>query len=263
MTALSLALKDLKNGGKDWRLWSALAQEDLAQRYRRTLIGIAWITITFGLFIGAKVLIFGNIMKVPMAEYSVYVTLGFLAWQFISAGVTDGCGVFVNSENWIKGVNTPLSLYIYQMIARNFMMLSFSAIAGCIIVLAVRHSVTLKAFMAIPALIIYILNTIWVSMVLGAITARYRDLLHLVSTAMRIIFFLTPILWMPRQFGPSLRKYTDFNPFTHYLAIFREPILYDQFAWRSWVIVLSITAVGWIIGLTVFSKTRKRIVFWL
>ncbi len=263
MTPLSRTLKDLSTGAKDWRLWSALAKEDLAQRYRRTLIGVAWVAITFGLFIGAKVVVFGNIMQVPMGEYSLYVTLGFLAWQFISASVTDGCGVFANSENWIKGVNTPLSLYIYQAIARNFITLFYSALAGLLIILLMRHPFTFKTLMVIPALFVYLLNAVWFSMVFGIVTARFRDILHLVTTSMRIIFFLTPILWMPTQLGPGIRKYTDYNPFTHYLAIFRDPVLYDQYAWRSWLIVLSITAVGWLIGLIVFSKFRKRIVFWL
>lgn len=263
MTPLSRTFNDLLTGGKNWRLWMALANEDLAQRFRRTVIGVAWVSITFGLFIGAKVIVFGSIMKVPMAEYALYVTLGFLAWGFIIASVTDGCSVFANSENWIKGVNTPLSLFIYQSIARNFTMLLYSGLAGFLILLVMRHPLTFKALMAIPALAIYIVNAMWISMVMGVITARYRDVLHLVSTAMRIIFFLTPILWMPRQFGPGLRKYADYNPFTHYLAVFRQPILYDDFAWRSWIIVLCITAVGVILGLAVFSKFRKRIVFWL
>ncbi len=263
MKPFSLAIKDITTGARDWRLWSALAQEDLAQRYRRTLIGAAWVAITFGLFIGAKVVIFGNIMKVPMVEYSLYVTLGFLAWQFISGSITDGCAVFSNAENWIKGVNTPLSLYIYQTIARNFITLLYSALAGTLIILIMRHSVTWKALMVVPALLAYIMNALWFSMTLGVITARYRDVLHLTSTGIRIIFFLTPVLWMPKQFGPGLRRYTEFNPFTHYLAIFREPVLYDDYAWKSWVVVLAITAVGWIIGLATFSKFRKRIVFWL
>lgn len=263
MTAFSLAAKDIISGAKDWRLWTALAQEDLAQRYRRTLIGVAWVAITFGLFIGAKVVVFGNIMQVPMTEYSLYVTLGFLAWQFINASVTDGCGVFANSENWIKGVNTPLSLYIYQAIARNFFTFFYSALSGILILIIMRHPVTWKAFMIIPALLVYILNAVWLSMVFGILTARFRDILHLITTGMKIMFFLTPILWMPTQFGPGIRKYTDYNPFTHYLAIFRDPVLYDQYAWKSWIIVLAITLLGWVVGFTVFSKFRKRIVFWL
>lgn len=263
MKSLSLAIKDIITGAKDWRLWSALAKEDLAQRYRRTLIGAAWVAITFGLFIGAKVVVFGNIMNVPMVEYALYVTLGFLAWQFISASLTDGCAVFANAENWIKGVNTPLSLYIYQTIARNFLTLLYSAIASILIIAIMRHSITWKALMIVPALLIYILNAVWFSLTLGVITARFRDVLHLATTSIRIIFFLTPILWMPTQLGPGIRKYADYNPFTHFLAIFRDPVLYDNYALRSWIIVLSITAVGWIIGLATFSKFRKRIVFWL
>jgi len=68
---------------------------------------------------------------------------------------------------------------------------------------------------------------------------------------------------MPSQFGPGARKYAEYNPFTHYLAIFRDPILYDDFSQQSWMIVLAITLAGWLLALIVFSNFRKRIVFWL
>ena len=51
----------------DWKrailvpaLWLNLALEDLRDRYRRTVLGVAWIAISFALFVGVKVLVFGR-----------------------------------------------------------------------------------------------------------------------------------------------------------------------------------------------------------
>jgi len=45
------AIKNLTQGAKMYPLWIRLAISDIHQIYRRSIIGIAWITFSFTLFI--------------------------------------------------------------------------------------------------------------------------------------------------------------------------------------------------------------------
>src|SRR5262249_30677097 len=53
----------------------------------------------------------------------------------------------------------------------------------------------------VPALVILTINGIWVSMLLGMVSARYRDVPPIVMNFVQVIFFLTPIFWPPEALG--------------------------------------------------------------
>lgn len=253
---------DLADGVTYWRLWLALAWEDIKTVYRRSIFGVAWITLSFLAFIVVKILIFRPFMSGGNAHYfTVYVTLGFLVWQFLQQLVTSAPTVFLQAESWIKSDPLPFSLYIFQSITRalfNFMMTSVVAI---IILMLYQPSITPTALLVLPALALTILNGIWVYLLLGIICTRHRDITHLIQTCMRFMFFLSPILWYPESMGP-LADYLWWNPFWHFLWIFRAPLIDNDPALVSWIFCGVVTVVGWSAALVVFSLYRKRLVFW-
>ena len=79
---------------------------------------------------------------------------------------------------------------------------------------------------------------------------------------MRLMFFVTPILWMPGQNG-ILAGAARINPMTHYLAIIRDPLLYNQWPETSWWVVLAVNAAGVAAGMIAYASTRRKIAFWI
>lgn len=260
--ALATSTVDLADGARRWRLWTVLAWEDLRQRYRRTSFGIIWAALSFGLFCGAKIAVFGLVSGLDLPFFAAWVVLGFLAWQFISGAVVDGCSVFISADNWIKGVRLPFSTFAYQSVARLAIVTAYAAGAAVLILLAIgqfRSPMALAALVAVP---VFLVNAFLVHLLLGPVCARYRDVQQLVQTTMRIMFFLTPIIWVPSQLGPYAGL-ADLNPFTHYLAIFRAPVVDAAVPWTSWFVVLAITAALALAAFAVFGLARRRMVLWL
>ncbi len=255
-------LFDIAGGLGLVRFWSTLAWQDWRQRYHRSILGVAWILISFAAFVGAKVLIFGTISTAESAYFAVFVVLGFLAWQFISAIIVEGCYVFIGSELWIKGIDIPLFTFVYQSVMRNVISFAVSAICAFAVMFYFQVEFNETSLYALAALGAYLVNAIWVQALFGLISARFRDFAHLVQTVMRLMFFLTPIIWIPAQMG-GLQKYLYYNPFTHFLEIFRAPIMDGDPALDSWRIVLWITGIGWLTAIMAFSRFRNRIVFWI
>ena len=259
---LSFAANDIVDGLGRWRLWSALAWEDIRSTYRRSLFGILWITLSFAAFIFVKLLIFIPIMAdVDYGYYSAYLMIGFFVWQFMATEVNSAPMVFVNAEGWIKNDPLPLSVYVFQAIARSLFNLLLSSLVVVVVLIYLQRPVTSTALLIIPALALYILNAIWIRLLLGVICARYRDLMHLVQTIMRIMFFMTPIFWLPEQMG-GLMKVLWWNPFAHFIWIFRTPLLDGDPALASWAFTGAVTIVGWTIAFAVFALYRRRVVFW-
>jgi ABC-type polysaccharide/polyol phosphate export permease len=253
----------------DWRRTVALAPlcfnlalEDLRDRYRKTLLGVAWIIVSFALFVGVKVLVFGQMVSTSQVEFGLYVTLGFGLWTYINAMVVDACTAYMFSRAWILGTAIPYPVFLLQAILRNSLMFLLELVVMALAMFWKPTPWSAIAWFAIPGLLAYVVTSVWLAAILAPLCARYRDLHHAIKTSMQLLFFVTPILWMP-SISSTLAKIAALNPLTSFIDIVREPLLYDRLPVHSWMVVLAINAIGLAAGMVVYAYTRKRVAYWV
>ena len=261
-SATELALLDLVQGARAYHLWGLLGWQDIRRRYRRSILGPFWITISMGVFVAALGTLYGALLQVEIAEYVPYLALGFIVWTLISNMLTDGCTVFTAAEGIIKQVSQPLSVHLYRIVWRNFIIFCHNAVI--VVVVAVLFSVWpgVTGLLALPGLVLLCLNGAWAGLLLGIVSARFRDLPPLVESIMRVAFFLTPIIWMPSLL-PGRGVLLEFNPFFHLLELVRAPMLGQLPGLVSWLAVAGITLGGWLVTFVMFRRYRWRIAYWI
>lgn len=259
----------LKAACADWikafrlhALWTNLAIEDLHDRYRRTSVGLAWISLSFALFVLVKVVIFSQLSSVSMAEFGLFVALGFGAWTFVSSMVIDACTAFLHARPWMLGTATPYPVYLLQTIFRNAVMFGLILLVVAPALFWKPQPWSLTMLWALPALLAYLLTGVCLAATLAPLCVRFRDLHHAMQTAMRLLFFATPILWLPATNG-RLALIAEWNPASHYLAILRDPLLYNTVPLESWAVVAAINLVGLPVGMLVYARTRRDVIFWM
>jgi ABC-type polysaccharide/polyol phosphate export permease len=243
-------------------LWTNLAIEDLRDRYRRTFLGLSWIVTSFALFVAVKIFIFGPLNAATATEFGVFVTLGFGLWTYINAMVVDACTAYMHSRAWILGTATPYPVFLLQSVARNWMIFAM-ILAVMAIALWWKPSPWRPVMLgALPGLAIYLLSSVWMATILAPLCARYRDLYHTVQTGLRLVFFATPILWMPDTNG-RLARIAELNPLSHFIAIVRDPLMYDRIPLDSWTVVLWINVAGLAAAVAVYVGTRRHVAHWV
>jgi len=256
-------LVDLSAGLGRWRLWSAFAWEDIRNSYRRSMFGALWVSLSFAAFVGVKIVIFGPMIGRVDADYfGAYLLVGFFAWQFMSQAVTAAPSVFISNEAWIKNDPLPYSVYVYQSVSRSLFNMALTGLTVIVFYIYFGQPLGANAWLMLPALALYILNAAWVTLFLGVLCTRFRDITHLTQTIMRFMFFLTPIFWIPAQMPAQLMEYLWWNPFAHFIWILRTPVLDNGPATESWIFVGAVTLIGWALAITTFSLFRRRIAFW-
>lgn len=98
---------------------------------------------------------------------------------------------------------------------------------------------------------------------MGLISARYRDVTHLVGSITRLLLFVTPILWIRSDLDTGRSNFADFNPVAHYVEVFRAPLMGLEPRPLSWIVVGVLTVVVWIAAAIVASRMRRRLAYWL
>ncbi|HWM84119.1 MAG TPA: ABC transporter permease [Pseudolabrys sp.] len=253
---------DVIAGLREWSLWTMLGWNDIRQRYRRSVLGPFWITLSVGVFIFALGIIYSRIFKTEIATYLPYLSLGYILWSFISQTVNESCQTYAESERILKQIRLPYSMYVFRVVWRNFLV--FLHTIGLYIPIALIFGIKpgFDAFIAVLGFAVLYVNLLWVSLVISILCARFRDVVQIISTLLQIMLFATPIMYPASALG-SAQIIADINPLYHILDIVRAPLLGSSPALLSWVVSLSLAVIGSVAAMLLLRRAGRRIVFWL
>ena len=217
-------LRDLWRGWRDYReLWLTVGLYDIRKRYRRSLLGPFWITVSVGTFILGLSFIYAPLVGGDMKSFLPFIAFGFIAWQFISQLLMDGCNVFIANGPIIQQLRAPLSIYIYQTVWRHLIILAHNFLIYVVVAVAYGIWPSFQTLLVIPGILLVCINGMSFGMLFGTLCARFRDIPPIVTTITQMMFLLTPILWRPDQI-PGREFLYLFNPFFYLVQIVREPL---------------------------------------
>jgi ABC-type polysaccharide/polyol phosphate export permease len=253
---------DLAEGmSKSW-MWSAMAMQDIKMRYRGSLLGPFWLTISMVIMIAAMGLIYARMFNMEITKYLPFLTVGLVIWSFVSTVIMEGCQTFLSAQNIITQVRMPFSVHAWRTVYRNLIVLAHNMVIVPIVLIIFKVPVGWDALLILPALVILTINGVWVSILLGMISARYRDVAPIVASFVQVIFFITPIFWPPEAVGVWMQA-LPLNPLFAAIDVVRAPLLGGTPLAYSWTVLLIVTVVGCLGTFWMFAKFRPRIAYWI
>lgn len=261
MLAVKVALSDMFESITKWRLWTALGWLQIRQRYKRSIIGPFWLTISMGVMVAALGVIYGSLMNVPTDEYLPMLGCGLVFWNFINLSIQEGGKAYIVSTRYIKQMPNPFFLYIMEVFWRQIVMLMHNAVVVVAVVVIFVDDIGLDMLYFIPGFILLSLNLIWIMLLLAIVSVRFRDLPQVVASIMQVAFYLTPVLFHRELVGEYAWVVTA-NPFAHMIDIVREPLLSKPVPIFSMLVCSVMFVLGTTVTLVAFGKTRDRIAYW-
>jgi ABC-2 type transport system permease protein/lipopolysaccharide transport system permease protein len=258
----STAVADILAGARAWHLWGYLGWHDIRRHYRRSTIGPLWITISMGVLIGSLGYLYTHLFHQEISEYLPFLASGFILWSMVAGMINEGSNVFVGAAPIIKQVRAPLSIHVYRLVWRSFITFFHNIWILALTLVLLSHPPSWLWLLAIPGLILIALNGLWVGLLLGTISARFRDVPPIMASVVQIAFFLTPIIWKP-DMRPDLIYLVNLNPFHHLLHVVRAPLLNQMPAMHNWIAAIGITLLGWVVAFAVYRRFRGRIAYWV
>ena len=266
---MGMAFNDLVRGWGQYELWLQLGWQDIKQRYRRSTLGPLWITIATGVMALALGLLYSMLFQIEIREFLPHVTVGFIVWGFISGCIKDGANVFIENEGLIKQLPSALSVHVYRLVWRQLLFFAHNIVIWVLLVIIFRIPLTWQTLLAVPAMLLLVLNGVWVTMLFGIIATRFRDVAPLLEALVQLLFYVTPIVGttqtLKEQGGDVAKRalLAEINPLYHYLEIVRAPMINQPVAAYHWGIVGICTLIGLGITLLAMRQMRFRVPYWV
>jgi lipopolysaccharide transport system permease protein len=253
---------DLSLGLRASYVWGALGWHDIRQRYRRSVIGPFWFTLSTAILVAVLGALYSTLLQQEVSEYIPYLAIGLVVWQFIGASLNEGCDTFIGSAYLIKESRMPLTIYASRIAWRNFIILLHSLPVAIIALVAFGRVPGPELFLLPLGLALLLFNAIWVGIVLGALCARFRDVQPIINSLVTVAFFFTPVMWSP-EILKDRAWVAELNPFYHIIEIIRAPIIDRPIQLDSWLWAIGTLIVGFLMAQYLMVRTRNRVAYWL
>jgi ABC-2 type transport system permease protein len=283
----SRAVEDLRQGFAQRELWGHLGWQDIKQRYRRSVIGPLWITLSMAVTAAGLGLLYSQLFGTPIGTFLPYLTVGFIVWNFMLGCMTEGADTFIANEGLIKHLPAPLTVYALRTVWRLALMFLHNLLVYAIVLVIFFPDLVQDGYvlsengpgqpgldwtivLAIPAFALLALNGTWVALLFGIISTRYRDIPQVIGALTQLLFFMTPIVWpvdlITRKLGTGAEWMVwvaELNPMYHFIQIIRAPLIGSQQSWHHWAVVGGITIVGWALAMLAMRNYRSRVSYWV
>lgn len=207
-----------------------LASYELKSQHGGTFFGFLWnflnpaLQILVYWFVFAIGLRRGN--DIDGVPYIVWLVIGIICWYYMNQAMLGADMSVINFSDVLKRMKFPIAIVPAKTIASNLI----THVCSMVIVFAVVLIGGAKISSSIWLLPYYIFaSTFFIlgySLIASTINVLFRDFHNLSNTAMRFLFFISPVMWEPSEDSEILVMIMKINPFAYILNGYRDTILY-------------------------------------
>ncbi|HEU5314677.1 MAG TPA: ABC transporter permease [Chloroflexota bacterium] len=245
------------------RLLRRMAERDLRQRYVGTAGGVAWAAVYPLLLVTFYTAIFTFVFRgrlspgAPPAEYALYVVSGLLPWISFADVAGRATQVMAEHRGLAKFAMFPVQVLPLTSLYTTAFSLGVGLLA-LIVFAASSHGISAGILLLLPAVVLQTLFLAGIAWLLGALGALIRDVRELVSIALLVGMFLTPIFYAESDAPRVLRPLVALNPLAHLIRLYRTALLGgggpDTLV--SLLVFGAVAVVTPLVGYRVFERTR-------
>jgi ABC-type polysaccharide/polyol phosphate export permease len=258
-----MALRDLRNSfGKLGLAWS-LAWHDIVSRYRGSVLGPFWITLSMGLMVLGIGFLYANLFDIPLNKFLPFVALGIVFFGVMTGVINEGCDTFVQASGMLSQTSLPMLMFVWRTVFRNMINLAHHLVIVLAVLLYYEYWRVANVPVALVGVLLMVINAAWLSLLVGIASARFRDIPQIVVSIMQFAIFMTPVFWLPDRFSKQHQIILDLNPFYHLLEAVRAPLLGQTVSMHTYAVLVGMAVVGWLLTFALFARTRRRIVHYL
>jgi lipopolysaccharide transport system permease protein len=213
---------------------SALVRKEFLLNYQQTILGPLWIFFQPLLTLFVYVLVFGKLIGIPTGKNLppvLFYFSGIILWNFFSETFWGISNTFRDHIHLYSKVYFPRIIVPLSVLSTHFLrfVIQFVMLVVLWIYFIVFKNFHFNSGILILDLLFVFAGIAMISTGLGLIaallTARYRDFANLIGIVLRLLMFVTPVLYPLSSITENLKWIILINPLSSLFELFRLCIL--------------------------------------
>ena len=236
---------EIKKNGNPWpwnsaqlisyrHLLANLVKREFLLNYRQTILGPLWILFQPLLTLMVYVLVFGKIIGVPtevdLPPVLFYLS-GIVLWNFFNDSFLGTVNTFrdnihVFSKVYFPRIIMPISTTVTHVLRLLIQLMLLIAMITYYVLFR-NFNLSFQPWMiAFPFAILFVgMISLGLGLIFSVLTAKYRDIANFVNVGIRLLMFVTPVIYPMSAVHKNFRWLVNLNPLTSFFEIFRKSLL--------------------------------------
>jgi ABC-type polysaccharide/polyol phosphate export permease len=228
--------------------------------YTGSVLGVLW-SVAFPLIqLLVFVFLFGRVVPLDIEDYPAFVFCALLPWTWFSSSAGSAGGLFISNRDLLRRPNfAPATLIVVNTLSNLLTYLvSLPLLLG---LLAWHGRPPTMAVVAFPLLVLFQgILLVGLGLAIATLNVFYRDVGHLTTVALSLLFYLIPIFYRPLGLGGAYSELLLWNPIARLIQSYREIFFYQRAPdWQSMAFcgLASLFAAG--AGYWIYRRQRPHV----
>jgi lipopolysaccharide transport system permease protein len=245
-----------------WTITVDLARREVEKKYRGSLLGLAWVILGPLLQLAIYTFVYSFVLRVQIPgmdrlDFVIWLYAGLTVFVFFSNVLSAAPPAIRDNRNYVKKVVFPLLALVYSRVLASLVV--FFIMLGLLLVFvlfkqgAVHGTILLTPLLLLPTVAL----ACGVATLLASLGVFIRDLDEMVRPSLRVLFYLTPIVYPEALVPDRFRAVLRMNPLTGLVDNYRRLIVLGTAPeWLSLATLTGVAIVTLWVGLACFRKLR-------
>lgn len=227
-----------------------LVARDFKKRYENSYLGYAWALIEPALLIFIYYLVFGRIGRLGLDDYVLFIATAMMPWLWFRNVVQGASGSISGNSKLVSSINLPREIYPVALTLTEG--LEFLMTLPLVWILAAIYGVAPSHYLVYLPLVILLefVLVVGAALLMSALTTMFRDIERVLSSFLRVLFYLTPVIYPTGRIHGAPHVVYTLDPLVgifelHRKVFFPETEITAQMLTVSIVGSLLVFAVGW------------------
>ena len=176
---------------------------DVKYKYKRSILGPVWITLTTAIFISVISLVYKQLFNIDIVNLLPYLSIGYILWLLFSTIILESINLLNENRVIINDIKINYFDLIIKNIIKNFILFFHNCFIVVLIFLYFKILPPISIFLGFFNLFICGFSMIFLTFFISIFTLRYKDVGQFLNSIIFLFFLITPIFWEAKLLGNS------------------------------------------------------------
>ncbi len=204
-----------------------LAKKEFKLKYKNTYFGYFWCIFNPILLLIILYVVFTYVMRVNVPNFQIFLLIGVICWNYFSETTTGSMHSIISNSNLLKKQKIYPHVFVISSCLSNLtgLLLNFAVLIALMIFFKIE--INLLDITAAAYLIMLFILTMGISFIVSGIYVLFKDVQHMWSFALMILFWVSPIVYSESSIHSEFRKYFMLNPIARIISHLRNVFIYN------------------------------------
>lgn len=232
-----------------------LVWRDFSLRYKQSVLGVFWSLMLPLSQLLVLTFLFQRVIPLNIDTYPAFVFSALLPWTWFNTCIGSAGTLFISNRDLVRRPNfSPATLIVVNTLSNLINYIFAMPILFIMLVLSGK-AITI-ALLSLPLLIIIQgILIIGLGLIVTTLNVFYRDIQQIMSVALTLLFYLTPVFYQSQTVSESYRIIYKLNPIAVLIQGYRSIFFYGTVPDWSSLLFACMASIG-VCGLGYFIYSR-------